>query len=32
MLFGLIMVAVTLYVLFTNADLVLPLNNRWKGP
>jgi FtsH-binding integral membrane protein len=28
MVFGLIMVAVMLYVLFTNSDLLLPPNNR----
>ena len=32
MLFGLIIVAVMLYVLFTNSDLLLPPNNRWRGP
>jgi hypothetical protein len=31
MVFGLIMVAIMLYVLFTNSDL-LPPNNRWSGP
>jgi FtsH-binding integral membrane protein len=30
--FGLIVVAVMLYVLFTNWDLLLPPNNRWSGP
>ncbi len=30
--FGLIMVAVMLYVLLTNPDLLLSPNNRWSGP
>jgi heme/copper-type cytochrome/quinol oxidase subunit 4 len=30
--FGLIVVAVMLYVLFTNSDWLLPPNNRWRGP
>lgn len=29
---GLIMAAVMLYVFFTNADVLLPPNNRWSGP
>jgi hypothetical protein len=32
MVFGLIMVAIMLYVLFTNWDLLMPPNNRWRGP
>lgn len=32
LVFGLVMVAVMLYVLFTNADLLLPPDNRWSGP
>jgi hypothetical protein len=32
MVFGLIMVAVMLYVVFTNSDLLLPADNRWSGP
>jgi hypothetical protein len=32
MVFGLIMVAIMLYVLFTNSDLLLPPDNRWRGP
>jgi hypothetical protein len=31
-IFGLIMVAVMLYVLFTNSDLLLPPDNPWRGP
>ena len=29
---GLIMVPLMLYLLFTNSDLLLPPNNRWRGP
>jgi hypothetical protein len=32
MVFGLLVVAVMLYVLLTNSDLLLPPNNRWRGP
>jgi hypothetical protein len=32
MVFSLIMVAIMLYVLFTNSDFLLPPNNRWRGP
>jgi hypothetical protein len=32
LVFGLIMVAVMLYVLLTNSALLLPLDNRWSGP
>lgn len=32
LVFGLIMVAVMLYVLLTNSELLLPPNNRWSGP
>jgi hypothetical protein len=32
LVFGLIMVAVMLYVLLTDSDLLLPPNNRWSGP
>jgi hypothetical protein len=31
MVFGLIMVVVMLYVLFTNSDLLLPSTNPWSG-
>jgi hypothetical protein len=31
-IFGLIMVAIMLYVLLTNSDLLLPANNRWSDP
>ncbi len=29
---GLILVPVMLYLLFTNPDMLLPPNNRWRGP
>ena len=29
---GLIMVPVMLYLLITNPDMLLPPNNRWRGP
>jgi FtsH-binding integral membrane protein len=29
---GLIVMAVMLYVLLTNSELLLPPNNRWSGP
>ena len=29
---GLILVPVMLYLLFTNSDMLLPPNNRWRGP
>ena len=29
---GLIMVPLALYLLFTNADALLPPNNRWRDP
>ena len=29
---GLILVPVMLYLLFTNSDMLLPHNNRWRGP
>lgn len=32
MVFGLIVMAVMLYVLLTNSDVLLPPNNRWRGP
>jgi hypothetical protein len=32
MVFGLLVVVVMLYVLLTNTDLLLPPNNRWRGP
>ena len=32
MVFGLLIVAVMLYILLTNSDLLLPPNNRWRGP
>jgi hypothetical protein len=32
MVFGLIMVAVMLYVLLTNSDLLLSPDNRWSSP
>jgi hypothetical protein len=32
MVFGLIMIAVMLYVLLSNSDMLLPPNNRWRGP
>jgi hypothetical protein len=32
MVFGLIVVAIMLYVLFTNSDVLLPPNNHWSGP
>ncbi len=32
MILGLIMMAIMLYVLLTNSDVLLPPNNRWRGP
>ena len=32
MVFGLILVAIMLCVLLTNYELLLPPNNRWRGP
>jgi amino acid transporter len=32
MVFGFIVVAIMLYVLLTNWSLLLPPNNRWRGP
>ena len=32
LVFGLLMVAIMLYVLFTNSDLLLPPNKGWSGP
>ena len=32
MVFGLIVVAVMLWVLLTNSELLLSPNNRWRGP
>jgi hypothetical protein len=32
MVLGLVMVAIMFYVLFTNSDLLLPPDNRWRGP
>jgi hypothetical protein len=29
---GLLMVPLMLYLLFTNSNLLLPPNNRWRGP
>ena len=29
---GLILVPVMLYLLFSNSDMLLPPNNRWRGP
>ena len=30
--FGLILIPLVLYLLFTNLDALLPPNNRWSGP
>ena len=32
MVLGLVMAAVMIYVLLTNSGLLLPPNNRWRGP